>query len=159
MSAAGSERDVVPLDAPYYGASFAIAFGRFWRKYAVFSGRASRSEYWWWALFSAIVGIAIEALYIPSLLARPRGGGFHLDAGIVVAAIVASVWGLATIVPTLALLWRRLHDANFSGLFWLFSFVPLVGWIVVLVLTLLPSNAAGARFDRRVDAPVGTPRR
>ncbi|WP_348787691.1 DUF805 domain-containing protein [Leifsonia sp. NPDC080035] len=157
MSAAVSPRDAVPLELPYYGASFATAFVRFWRKYAVFSGRASRSEYWWWVLFSAIVGIAIEALYVPSLLLRPRGGGFHLDAGIVVAAIVASIWGLATIVPTLALVWRRLHDANFSGAFWLFAFVPLVGWIVVLVLTLLPPNPAGVRFDRR--EPAVTPPR
>ncbi|MGN6425395.1 MAG: DUF805 domain-containing protein [Leifsonia sp.] len=148
MSAPGSSREAVPLELPYYGAPFSAAFARFWRKYADFHGRASRSEYWWWVLFSGAVGIAIEAIYVPSLLARPRGGGFHLDAGIVVAAVLALAWGLATIVPTLALVWRRLHDANLSGAFWLLSFVPLVGWIAVLVLTLLPADPAGARFDR-----------
>ena len=40
----------VPLDKPYYGCSFQEAFLRFWKKYTVFKGRASRSEFWWWVL-------------------------------------------------------------------------------------------------------------
>ena len=46
----------VPLDKPYYGCSFQEAFLRFWKKYTVFKGRASRSEFWWWVL--AAFGIA-----------------------------------------------------------------------------------------------------
>ena len=61
---------------------------------------------------------------------------------------ILSVWGLATMVPLLALYWRRLHDTNRSGAFFFLSLIPLVGGIIVLVLVLLPEDAAGARFDR-----------
>jgi uncharacterized membrane protein YhaH (DUF805 family) len=148
-------RGPVPLDEPYYGATFPIAFVRFWRKYATFTGRASRSEYWWWALVGLLVGVVLEAIYIPSLLLRPRGGGFHLDSGIVVAAVLGLILFVATIVPTLALAWRRLHDANLSGAFWFLGLIPMVGWIAVLVLMLQPSNPAGARFDRATGHPGG----
>ena len=148
MSASTSAAREVPLDAPYYGATLGVAFVRFWRKYATFSGRASRSEYWWWVLVGLIVGIVLEAVYIPSLLLRPRGGGFHLDAGIILVAIVGALLFAATIVPTLALAWRRLHDANLSGGFWFLGLIPAVGWIIVLVLMLQPSNPARVRFDR-----------
>jgi uncharacterized membrane protein YhaH (DUF805 family) len=138
----------VPLSAPYYGATLPIAFGRYWRKYATFSGRASRSEYWWWELIELIVGGILLAIYIPSLLAARTGGhGIRIDTGIIVVIVLGGIWGLATIVPSIALTWRRLHDANLSGLFWLLALIPSVGGLIILVLTLLPSKPEGARFD------------
>ena len=140
----------VPLWAPYYGASFSIAFKRYWQKYATFSGRASRSEYWWWALVSFIVGTALGAVYLPSLLAGSSGGSdVHMNAGLALSGGLGAIWGLATIVPSLALTFRRLHDANFSAWFYLLAFIPVVGGIVILILVLMPSNPAGARFDQR----------
>jgi len=138
----------LPLSKPYYGATFPIAVRRFWRKYATFSGRASRSEYWWWSLVSGIVGVIVLSIYVPSLLAARTGGqGLRINAGIIVVLVIGLLWFLATIVPTLALFWRRLHDANLSGLYSLFVLIPTVGWLFVLVFTLLPANPAGARFD------------
>ena len=64
-----------PLDQPYYGISFGGAVARGFKKYATFAGRASRSEYWWWALFTFItyfvLGLAAYALGI----ATSRDGG------------------------------------------------------------------------------------
>ncbi|MCU1471496.1 MAG: hypothetical protein JWQ39_2645 [Glaciihabitans sp.] len=138
----------VPLSAPFYGASLPVAVGRYWRKYATFSGRASRSEFWWWALVQFIIVAILLAIYIPSLLAgRTGGNGIRIDAGIIVVIVVGGIWGLVNIVPGIALTWRRLHDANLSGLFWLLSFIPSLGGLIMLVLTLLPSNPKGARFD------------
>jgi uncharacterized membrane protein YhaH (DUF805 family) len=70
------------------------------------------------------------------------------NAGLTVALIVGVLWGLSTLAPSSALTWRRLHDANLAGPFFFLGFIPLVGWIIVLIFTLLPSNPAGARFDR-----------
>ncbi|MBP2422115.1 DUF805 domain-containing protein [Microbacterium imperiale] len=53
-----------------------------------------------------------------------------------------------TPIPMIALSWRRLHDAILSGLFWLLGLVFPIGGVVVLVLCVLPSNPAGARFDK-----------
>jgi uncharacterized membrane protein YhaH (DUF805 family) len=116
----------VPLSAPYYGASLPVAAGRFWRKYATFSGGASRSEFWWWELIAVIVGAILLAIYIPSLIAATSGGhGIQINTGIVIVIVIGGIWFLATIVPSLALTWRRLHDANLSGLFMLLALASI----------------------------------
>ena len=79
-----------------------------------------------------------------------RDGALHASApgplfGVGIALLV--IWWLAIIVPTLALSWRRLHDTNRSGLFWFLGFIPVVGGIILLVLFVLDSDPAGARFD------------
>ncbi|WP_395244831.1 DUF805 domain-containing protein [Agromyces sp. MMS24-K17] len=137
----------VPLSAPLYGASFGQAIQRFFKKYATFSGRASRSEYWWWALANYLI---ITVLYI--LIAV--GGAYDPNTGLIVAGplaiiayVVLGIYGLAVIVPNLAITWRRLHDTNRSGGFFFLALIPFVGWIILLVLTLLPTNPAGSRFD------------
>jgi uncharacterized membrane protein YhaH (DUF805 family) len=148
MTEQPASSNAVPLSAPLYGASFSDAVGRYWRKYAIFSGRASRSEFWWWALAQFIVVAILLAIYVPSLLAARTGGsGIRIDVGIIIVIVIGGIWGLVNIVPGIALTWRRLHDANLSGLFWLLSFIPSLGGLIILVLTLLPSNPEGARFD------------
>lgn len=61
--------------------------------------------------------------------------------------IVAPIIAIGVLVPTLAVLVRRLHDVNFSGWFALIGLIPVVGAVILLVFTLLPSNPVGARFD------------
>ncbi len=144
-----------PLSAPYYGAPLPEAVKRFWKKYAVFTGRASRSEYGWWSLVSGIIVLVLE------ILARIAGG-----AGATVAAngtivpgpgegfvmVLIVLWVLATVVPSLALLARRLHDVNLSTWFILIGLVPFLGGIALLIMSILPSKPQGQRFDQ----PVGT---
>ena len=136
-----------PLWAPLYGASFQQAVQRFFKKYATFSGRASRSEYWWWALVSFIVGIIINIITNTGMTTTPSGAAV-LGPGAVVGIILAVIWGLATIVPSLALLARRLHDVNLSAWLILIVLVPFLGGLALLVMTILPSNPAGQRFDQ-----------
>ena len=143
-------REDAPLWAPLYDASFGQAFRRFWMKYADFTGRASRSEYWWWMLAMAVISLVLEAVLfavvIPTMNAS-ADGSTAISPGFVFGFILVLAWSLGAFIPSLALLWRRLHDAGFSGAWWLLAFIPF-GSIVVLVFTFLPSNPAGARFDR-----------
>ncbi|WP_187791198.1 DUF805 domain-containing protein, partial [Salmonella sp. S103_04178] len=76
------------------------AFLRFWQKYTVFRGRASRSEFWWWTLAAVIINALL------SLLGDVTDG--RLD-------FLTSLWNLAIVVPGLALAVRRLHDTNKPG--------------------------------------------
>lgn len=141
-----------PLWAPYYGAPFPVAIKRFFKKYATFSGRASRSEYWWWTLVSVAVSIVLNIIIgagaaatttASSLSSAPPPGP-----GATIGYILLAIWALATIVPSLALVVRRLHDGNFSGWLVLIGLVPFLGALALLVFMILPSNPAGQRFDQ-----------
>lgn len=145
-----------PLWAPRYGASFGQALGRFFRKYATFSGRASRSEFWWASLVVAggwIVLTTIAFVYRFSTITYTTvdlsGTEYRVTNApspvFFVLLALPAIWALVTIVPSLALGWRRLHDANLPGALWIIAvFVGIVG----IVFGLLPSNPEGARYDR-----------
>ena len=85
--------------------------------YADFRGRARRSEYWYFWLFNFLVTGLI------AIFAR-RSGFFRL---------IDEIYALATLIPGLAVLWRRMHDTNRSGLNVLWLLLPLVGWIILIV--------------------------
>ena len=136
-----------PLDQPLYGASFGDAIRRFFTKYSDFTGRASRSEYWWFVLFATIVAAVYAILQVT--IGSIGGDGRSLGPIGWILLVVYIVWALAILVPSLALIWRRLHDANLAGPFFFLGFIPFVGGIILLVFYLLPSKPEGARFDRR----------
>jgi uncharacterized membrane protein YhaH (DUF805 family) len=115
------------------------------RKYADFTGRAPRSEYWWFALLIWVVlgGLGLLQL-IPTGIDRNGYESHHFE---LVFMLVGPVVVIGVLLPSLAVLVRRLHDANFSGWFALLGLIPGLGAIALLVITVLPSNPAGARFD------------
>jgi uncharacterized membrane protein YhaH (DUF805 family) len=93
-------------DQMTFGESIKTCFS----KYADFSGRASRSEYWWWFLFLVLGTIAAS----------------------IVSDTVSALFSLATVVPSLAVGCRRLHDIDKSGWFQLLNLIPVIGWIIVV---------------------------
>jgi uncharacterized membrane protein YhaH (DUF805 family) len=131
----------VPLWAPLYRASAPDAVIRFFKKYAMFSGRASRCEYWWWVLVN---GIVTALLYFSAVLA----GINDVMAGVMIALGLLGAWLLATLVPGVALIVRRLHDANFSGWMALLLLFPILGGVTVLVFVLMDAKPGGQRFDQ-----------
>lgn len=115
---------------------FATAVKSFWSNYTNFSGRARRSEYWFIQLFLILTNLAVAAIDLALMngdLERfiANGGG----------GIVGLIWILATIVPAVAVLVRRLHDTSRSGWWALIGLLPIVGGIILLVFTVQDSNA------------------
>ena len=94
------------------------------QKYAVFDGRAKRSEYWLFMLIHVIISIILGLIPLA------------LDWFVVVEV----VYFLALLVPVLAVGARRLHDSGKSGWLQLILLIPLIGWIIVIVLMALPSD-------------------
>ena len=140
-----------PLWAPYYGAPFPAAVKRFFAKYSTFSGRASRSEYWWWTLVSVIVSMVLNGIMLVGGSAGATIGANGTSVpgpGMAIGLILAVIWFAAVIVPSLALTVRRLHDANFSGWMYLLVLVPFVGGIILIVFTVLGPKPEGQRFDQ-----------
>ncbi len=80
-------------------------------KYADFNGRADRSEYWWFILFLIIVSLATS----------------------MVSSVLSGLFSLGTLLPSIAVTTRRLHDTNRSGWWQLIAVVPLIGIIVLIV--------------------------
>lgn len=117
---------------------------RFWRKYATFSGRASRSEFWF-ALLVAIVPLFLGDIVLPlplNLLPEPA-----YRVASVVLVLVLDCYALALIVPLLAVTWRRLHDVNSSGGLFFFGLIPLIGLIMLLINLAGAQDPDGVRFD------------
>lgn len=91
--------------------------------YTNFSGRARRSEYWYFTLFNIIVSMVL------SLLMRLTAGSFMFG----LFRLVEVVFSLAVLIPGLAVVWRRLHDIGRSGAWYLLILVPFVGVIILIV--------------------------
>lgn len=101
-------------------------------KYADFSGRARRAEYWWFTLVNlgVTVGIFIVAAILGAI-AKPLG---------VIGMLAYLAYALGTFIPGIAASVRRLHDTGKSGWFLLISFVPIVGSIALLVFLFTDST-------------------
>lgn len=120
-----------------------------------FSGRASRTEFWyayltWFILLLVAVGVFIFALVLLSAAQAGQAGGTIEDPSLAVALVLLSYLLMAFLmflfsVGTLSLTWRRLQDAGFHGAFAILQFASL--GIIPLVMCALPSAPEGARFD------------
>ena len=157
--------DAFLLSQPLYGARFLQALGRFFRKYVVFSGRASRSEYWWPALANLIVVLAgyifvVVGMVSASADARRIGAeDLQLNAWqatlVFVGIALLYLWPLAIALPQISVTVRRLHDANYTGTLALLLLIPF-GGIVLLFFAAKDSDPLGARFDV-LPQPVARP--
>ena len=150
----------VPLSQPYYGAPIGQAVRRFWKKYATFTGRASRAEFWWWFLVSYLIsfvlGIIGQAIAGPQPL-PPVDATTQGDISVYMtsvfawsakASILSGLWALATFVGMISLSTRRLHDTNRSGWWYLIGLIPLVGAIILIVFWASAPKPEGQRYDR-----------
>jgi|SRR5690625_3002426 len=100
------------------------------KKYAVFSGRARRKEYWFFVLFNIIISIVLAV--IDSVT-----GSFSPEAG---TGLLGWIYTLAVLIPGIAVSVRRLHDTGRSGWWLLIALVPLIGAIVLLVFMVQDSK-------------------
>lgn len=129
--------------APLYGATPREALSRVFRKYAVFRGRASRSEFWWWFLFASAVNVVLKIVDVVS------SGGWRASLVSTGSAgdVIGYVWALGIVVPALAVMVRRLHDSGHSGFWVLGVLIPVAGPLILLALLAAPDSTAGDRFD------------
>lgn len=92
------------------------------QKYADFTGRAQRAEYWWFALAIFLISLVLTIVDVALF------EGAVEDIG-----VFSTIFGLATMIPSFAVGARRLHDINRTGWWQLLWLVPVVGWIVLLI--------------------------
>lgn len=121
---------------PAASVSFQEAIASGFRNYAVFRGRASRSEYWYWALFLllAAFGVGVVLGFILTVMFDE----FVIDS--LLFDVLFYLLLLPLLLPTLAVTARRLHDAGMSAWFILLEFIPWLGVVASIIFGLLPGQ-------------------
>jgi len=110
------------------------------KKYAVFTGRAQRAEYWYFFLFHIIISFVLVIL---AMLASPEGD-VGLLSGIILALYTLYFW--VVLIPGIAVSVRRLHDTNHSGRWLFIILVPIIGVIVLLVFMVRDSQPGANKY-------------
>jgi uncharacterized membrane protein YhaH (DUF805 family) len=120
--------------------NFGEAIKSYFKNYAVFKGRSRRSAFWYSVLFTALVSTAAGIINPGSL---DENGWRNPGA-------LENLWSLATLIPSLAISFRRLHDTGKSGanLFWIF--LPVIGWTILLVALVKDSSPGANQYGEPV---------
>lgn len=123
-----------------------------------FSGRASRTEFWYaylaWTLITVLISAIAFGIFFVTLATQPMesSNGAPPDAFIIALLVMYGLIiavSIAMLVATLGLGWRRLHDAGFPGALWLLTLVGL--GIVPIIMCIMPSSPEGCRYDGSKD--------
>ena len=118
---------------------FGDAISRGFSNYFTFSGRATRAENWWWVLFT-IAGVVVLTI-VENVAGIPT--------------LLSGIFRLATLIPSLAVGARRLHDINKSGWWQLLWFAILIGWIILIVWAIKQGDRGPNKYG---PDPRTTPR-
>lgn len=141
------------------GPGFFDSIGICFSKYAQFSGRASRGEYWWFGLFQFLIFAAMFAMLLPHWVhdigvAEVTGKMPPQDTAEAVINGVYDLLSLAMFLPALGVAVRRLHDCGKSGWWWFLGLVPLAGPLILLVWFCRHGMAGPNRYG---PDPLGGP--
>ncbi|MFM6967428.1 MAG: DUF805 domain-containing protein [Microbacteriaceae bacterium] len=116
--------------------SFGTAISSYFRNYVTFSGRARRSEFWFAVLFTFLVATAISIVF-PGTTQNING----FD--VVQSSAASQLWTLGTLLPSLAITWRRLHDVGRKGTYFFYVLIPIAG-AIMLIIQLAKDSAPDA---------------
>lgn len=114
------------------------------KKYADFTGRASRTEFWMFFLVNAVIELVLSFIDM-------RTGMVNATMSV---GLLSGLYGLAVLLPGIAVTARRLHDTSRSGWWMLISLVPILGGLVLLVFLVLDSTPATNAWG---PSPKGAP--
>jgi uncharacterized membrane protein YhaH (DUF805 family) len=121
--------------------TFFEALAKCYRKYFVFKGRASRSEYWW--CFAAALMFAW-----PLLLSETSEGSWYT-----ILSFIYFILTLSIVMPLISAWTRRMHDVDRSGWNWLFVFGPIFGWILLFRWTTKEGSPEANKYGEPDNQP------
>ncbi len=113
------------------------------KKYAVFGGRARRKEYWMFSIVAFLISFVLGL--------ADRATGSVSKQGIGLLGLLANLFFL---IPSLAVLVRRLHDTDRSAWWLLLTIIPFLGWLILLIFILLDSQPGENRFGQCPKQPA-----
>jgi uncharacterized membrane protein YhaH (DUF805 family) len=110
------------------------------KKYAVFSGRARRKEFWMFVLFNFIISFVLELIDGTVL------SNLAIDAWGTKIGVLGVIYGMAVLIPSVAVAVRRLHDTNRTGWWYLIGLVPIIGAIILLIFFVQDSKPGDNKY-------------
>jgi uncharacterized membrane protein YhaH (DUF805 family) len=124
------------------------------KQYADFHGRARRTEFWMFVLVNVVISIVLGIVDTAAGTADAfaAGGMASYSPG-----ILGTIYGLAVLIPSIAVTVRRLHDTDRSGWWFFIQLIPIVGGIVILVFACLEGTRGPNRFgaDPKLEVTTG----
>jgi uncharacterized membrane protein YhaH (DUF805 family) len=123
---------------------FQDAIRSVWSRYVTISGRAPRSEYWYWVLFLLLAGFVLGVI-----------DGLVFGFGENRPQVLSGLFSLATLLPSICVAGRRLHDRDMSAWWLLLWFIPVIGWLVLLYFYVTPGTPGPNRFGPDPLGPSG----
>lgn len=105
------------------------------KEYTNFNGRARRTEYWMFTLFNLLIILPLIGLDV-----------FLMSKGILPFPILSIIYSLALLLPSIAVMVRRLHDTDRSGWWYFISFVPFVGSLILLFFLIQDGTIGDNQF-------------
>lgn len=119
-------RDYLQGSPVGFGGAIAKAFPNMF----TYNGRAARSAYWWFVLFTFLATLGLYVVILALILATRNA----------IPVFLLVPWGIVVFLTTLPLAVRRLHDSNRSGFWYFIGFVPIIGGIWLLILLCMDST-------------------
>ena len=126
--------------------SFGQAISTCFSKYATFRGRAGRPEFWYWVLFTIIVGVIlniVDSLFGWQLITATNTETGNSLTSYYNAGWLSFIWSLVILLPTIAVSVRRLHDVNKSGWWWWLNVICCIGPLILLFAFYIKASDPG----------------
>ena len=125
-----------------------------YRRYADFTGRSRRKEYWMFVLFTFIVMLVCMALMFAGGMGADTSGEEVPGPLFWLGVVLLAIWGIGSIIPSIAVQVRRFHDQDKSGWMVLLAFIPYVGSIIVFVFMCIEGTRGPNRFGNDPKNPT-----
>jgi uncharacterized membrane protein YhaH (DUF805 family) len=118
-----------------------------YRRYFEFFGRSRRKEFWFFVLLNVLVSVVVTAIF-GTVTHSMAGSSFSYGVTNVrwPGNWILNLFSLFSLIPSIALWVRRLHDSDRSGLWLLLAFIPLFGWFALLIFALFDGTAGLNRY-------------
>ena len=116
------------------------AYKKFWKGYVDFEGRSTRSDYWFAFLANMLIVVAFDVLFWVFLGMASATDSSFLAVISFILLLILFAYGIATVLPGIAITVRRLRDAGYNWPYIFVAFIPFVGWIILIVLLCKPSK-------------------
>jgi uncharacterized membrane protein YhaH (DUF805 family) len=128
--------------------SFGKSIQAFWSSYANFKGRTSKITFWWTILFLALASAAVSLVFPGTYVTETIWN--DLEVSDYKESIVENLWMLGTLLPSIALTVRRLHDMGRSGKSFWWLLVPIAGAIMMLIWCLTKGQEGANEYGEPV---------